>query len=114
MKNRKYIGELEEVIMLTIGILDADAYGLAIKKDSATRLARNVSMGAMHTGLYRLEDKGYVTSQLGEATSKRGGKPKRFYRVTMLGQQVLHDTMNSRRKLWGSIPEGVFNLTFSS
>ena len=110
VNNRKYIGELEEVIMLTIGILDSDAYGLAIKKEIASRLGRNVSMGAMHTGLYRLENKGYLTSHLGEATNKRGGKPKRYYRVTMFGQQALHDTMNSRKKLWAGIPKGVFNL----
>ena len=100
--------------MLTVGILDADAYGLAIKKEIASRLGRNVSMGAMHTGLYRLEEKGYLASHLGEATHKRGGKPKRYYRVTMFGQQALRDTMNSRKKLWEGIPEGVFNLNTST
>ena len=110
MSQRKYIGELEEVIMLTIGILDDQAYGLAIKKEIEDRLDRKVSMGAMHTGLYRLEKKGYLNSRLGEATSKRGGKPKRYFSVTMHGQQVLRDTMDDRTKLWKSIPEGVFQV----
>ena len=112
MGQRKYIGELEEVILLTVGILDDEAYGLAIKKDIEERLGRKVSMGALHTGLYRLEDKGYLNSTLGEATKMRGGKPKRYFRVTMTGQQVLQDTMNDRNKLWSSIPQGVFKLNF--
>lgn len=110
MKVRKHIGELEEIVMLTIGILDEDAYGLAIKMDIEQRLGRKVSMGAMHTGLYRLEKKGYLSSKLGEATSVRGGKPKRYYRVTMHGQQTLKETRDDRSKLWASIPEGVFQI----
>lgn len=110
MRGRKYIGELEEIIMLTIGILDEEAYGLAIKLDIEERLGRKVSMGAMHTGLYRLEKKGYLTSKLGEATSVRGGKPKRYYKVTMEGQETLKETRDDRSKLWSSIPEGVFQI----
>lgn len=113
MKGRKYIGELEEIIMLTIGILGEDAYGLAIKKEIDERLNRKVSMGAMHTGLYRLEKKGYLESWMGEATSVRGGKPKRYFKVTMHGQQVLKDTMDDRTRLWKSIPEGVFQITIA-
>ncbi|MEM6816065.1 MAG: helix-turn-helix transcriptional regulator [Bacteroidota bacterium] len=114
MGQRKYIGELEEVIMLTIGILEDGAYGLAIKREIDKRLNRKVSMGAMHTGLYRLEKKGYLTSRLGEATSIRGGKPKRYFTVTMHGQQVLKETMDDRKKLWQSIPEGVFQVDIAS
>lgn len=114
MKNRKYIGELEEVIMLTIGVLGEDAYGLAIKKEIESRLQRVVSMGALHTGLYRLEEKGLLSSWLGEATKTRGGKPKRYFQVTMYGQQVLKETGDSRNLLWKSIPDGVFQVKLSS
>lgn len=113
MSHRKYIGELEEVILLTVGILNEEAYGLAVKQDIEARLGRKVSMGALHTALYRLEQKGYLTSQLGEATRMRGGKPKRFYKVTMPGQQILKHTMNDRQKLWHSLPEGVFQVNFN-
>lgn len=113
MRGRKHIGELEEIIMLTIGVLDEEAYGLAIKKDIETRLKRSVSMGALHTGLYRLEEKGLLESTLGEATKVRGGKPKRYFKVTMHGQTILKETMDDRTKLWSSIPEGVFQINLN-
>jgi len=96
--------------MLTIGILNEQAYGLAIKKEIEERLGRKVSMGALHTGLYRLEEKGYLTSNLGEATKKRGGKPKRFFKVTAKGQNALKEVMDSRTALWNNIPKGVFQV----
>ena len=96
--------------MLTIGILNEEAYGLAIKNEIEKRLNRKVSMGALHTGLYRLEEKGFLNSALGEATKKRGGKPKRFYKVTMTGQNALREVMEDRAKLWKDIPAGVFQV----
>ena len=110
MNSRSNIGEFEEIVMLTIGILDQDAYGLAIKNEIEERLQRSVSMGALHTALYRLEGKGFLVSQLGEATKKRGGKPKRFFKVTAPGQKALKEVMESRQQLWNSIPNGVFEL----
>ena len=110
MSLRNHIGEFEEIVMLTIGILNEQAYGLAIKKEIEERLQRKVSMGALHTGLYRLEEKGYLISNLGEATKKRGGKPKRFFKVTAKGQNALKDVMDNRITLWKNIPEGVFQV----
>lgn len=110
MSLRHHLGEFEEIVMLTIGILNEDAYGLAIKNEIEDRLSRRVSMGALHTALYRLEEKDYLTSSLGEATKKRGGKPKRFYRVTMKGQNALKEVMDDRTKLWQNIPKGVFQV----
>lgn len=107
---RHHLGEFEEIVMLTVGVLGENAYGLAIKNEIEGRLNRSVSMGALHTGLYRLEEKGYLVSKLGEATNVRGGKPKRYFKVTASGQKVLKDTMENRQKLWKDIPEGVFQL----
>ncbi|MEM8895537.1 MAG: helix-turn-helix transcriptional regulator [Bacteroidota bacterium] len=108
--SKHQLGEFEEVVMLTIGILNEGAYGLAIKKEIEERLKRSVSMGALHTALYRLEDKGFLTSELGEATSVRGGKPKRFFKVTLPGQKELQQAMDDRQQLWKDIPTGVFEL----
>ena len=110
MSNKNNLGEFEEIVMLTIGILGEDAYGLAIKTEIESRLGRAVSMGALHTGLDRLEEKGYLRSKLGEATKVRGGKPKRFFQVTAKGQKVLKAMMENRQKLWKEIPEGIFKL----
>jgi PadR family transcriptional regulator PadR len=110
MLSRHNVGEFEEVVMLTIGILGESAYGLAIKSEIEQRLKRRVSMGALHTGLYRLEEKGYLKSKLGEATNVRGGKPKRFFKVTGKGQKVLKHVMEQRQNLWRDIPESVFKI----
>ena len=106
--SRRSLGEFEEVVMLTIGVLGENAYGLAIKSEIESRLKRSVGMGALHTGLYRLEEKGYLKSRLGEATKVRGGKPKRFFQVTGKGQKALKEMMEGRQKLWNDIREGVF------
>ena len=110
MGSRNNLGEFEEVVMLTMGILGDSAYGHAIKMQIENRLSRPVSMGALHTGLYRLEEKGYLNSKLGKATKTRGGKPKRFFQVTAKGQRVLKEMMDSRQGLWKDIPDGVFKL----
>ena len=69
------LGEFEEVVILTIGILNNEAYSVSIKDEIESRLSRNVSMGALHTALKRLEDKGYLKSFAGEATEERAGRP---------------------------------------
>lgn len=110
MISRNSLGEFEEIVMLTIGVLADNAYGLVIKLEIEKRLKRSVSMGALHTGLYRLEEKGYLRSRLGQPTKVRGGKPKRFFQVTAKGQKVLKEAMEGRQQLWKDIPDGVFKL----
>jgi PadR family transcriptional regulator PadR len=69
---KKYtLGEFEEVVILTIAILYNEAYGVSVKKEIESRLSRGVSMGALHTALVRLEDKGYIKSFNGEQTEDR-------------------------------------------
>lgn len=111
MSLRNNLGEFEEIVMLTIGVLRDEAYGLAIKNEIERRLKRPVSLGALHTGLYRLEEKGYLKSRLGDITPTRGGKPKRYFKVTAGGQKALKEVMDDRQDLWKSIPTGVFKVT---
>ena len=73
------------------------------------RLERSVSIGALQTVLRRLEDKGYLASELGEATKVRGGKRKRFFTVTNLGKKMLRDAKEQRLGLWNAVPEIVIN-----
>jgi PadR family transcriptional regulator, regulatory protein PadR len=107
------LGEFEEVVLLTVAVLYKDAYGIAIKRDIETRLKRGVSVGAMRTALSRLEKKGFVTSEFGEATKVRGGKRKRYFRVTPFGKKALDDVMESRQKLWSAIPSMAFEYNIS-
>lgn len=110
--NRKYLGEFEEVVILTIAILLEEAYGVAIREDLKQRLERNVSLGALHATLVRLEDKGYLSSQMGEATQKRGGRRKRYYEVTQAGKAALRESKETRNSLWDAIPEASFDISF--
>ena len=104
------IGEFEEVVLLTVAILYKNAYGISIKLDIEERLNRKVSVGAMRTALGRLEKKGLLESEFGEATAIRGGKRKRFYKVTPLGKTTLDQVMDTRRKLWEAIPSVAFEF----
>ena len=70
------LGEFEEVVMLTVAILQGDAYGISIIEEMEKRLDRKVSIGSLQTVLRRLEKKGYLKSEFGEATAVRGGKRK--------------------------------------
>lgn len=98
------MGEFEEIVLLTVAVLYKDAYGVSIKKEIESRLNRKVSIGALRTALKRLEKKGLLSSEFGEATQVRGGKRKRYYRVTPYGARVAEDMMEARRQLWNAIP----------
>ena len=102
---KHHLGEFEEVVMLTVAILHGEAYGVSIIEEIENRLKRSVSMCSLQTVLKRLEDKGYLTSELGEATSVRGGKRKRFFTVTNLGKDILKATKDQRMSLWSAIPD---------
>jgi DNA-binding PadR family transcriptional regulator len=95
-----YIGEFEELVLLTIVHLDKDSYGVAIKEDIEERGKRAISIGALHTTLTRLEEKGYITSWMGEPTPERGGRRKRFFEVTHRGKVELHNMKSLRDDLW--------------
>jgi DNA-binding PadR family transcriptional regulator len=108
---KKYqLGEFEEIVLLTIGILYKEAYGVSIKKEIETRLSRNVSMGAMHTALVRLEDKGYIKSIDGEPTEERLGRPRKYFQITALGKRALAYSKETREELWRAIPKVVLDF----
>jgi PadR family transcriptional regulator, regulatory protein PadR len=95
-----YIGEFEELVLLTIAVLGDDAYGVSIKEDIEVRSGRGISIGALHSTIARLEEKGFLKSFLGGATQERGGRRKRFYQLTNTGKSALHDIKNLRDELW--------------
>lgn len=101
---RFQLGEFEEIVLLTAAILQKDAYGVAIKDEIESRLKRDVSMGALHAALVRLEDKGYIKSVNGEVTEERAGRPRRYFQVTALGKKAMEYVRNTREELWRAIP----------
>lgn len=108
---KKYqLGEFEEVVILTIGILNNEAYSVSIKNEIEERLSRSVSMGALHTALKRMEDKGYVRSYSGESTDDRAGRPKRYFEITALGKKAIQHTKETRDQLWRAIPKAILRV----
>jgi PadR family transcriptional regulator, regulatory protein PadR len=112
---KKYqLGEFEEVVILTIGILNNEAYSVSIKIEIESRLSRSVSMGALHTALKRLEDKGYIKSFAGEATEERAGRPKRYFEITALGKKAMQYSKETRDQLWNAIPKAILRVNIAS
>ncbi|MEM1003511.1 MAG: helix-turn-helix transcriptional regulator, partial [Bacteroidota bacterium] len=90
MKKTK-MGEFEEIVLLTVIVLQEEAYGVIIKKELETRLNQTLSVGSIQSALKRMEQKGFLTSEFGEATKKRGGKRKRIYSATSYAHKVLNE-----------------------
>lgn len=99
------LGEFEELVLLTIAALVNEAYSVGICDELEKRTGRATKLGVVHSVLNRLEEKGYVKSSLGEATSVRGGKRKRFYSITSAGKAALLKSKEVRDQLWSLIPE---------
>lgn len=98
------LGEFEELVLLTIASLISEAYSVAICDDLQKRTGRSVKLGVVHAVLNRLEEKGLAKSKLGEATSTRGGKRKRYYTVTSAGKAALLKAKELRDQYWHLIP----------
>ena len=95
-----YIGEFEELVLLTVAVLGEDAYGVPIKQEIENRATRTISLGALHSTIARLEEKGFLKSYLGGATHERGGRRKRYFQLTPGGKAALRDIRNLRDELW--------------
>ncbi len=103
-----YLGEFEELVLLTIANLSDQAYGVAILNDISERANRKLSIGALHSTLTRLEEKEYITSYLGEPTNERGGRRKRYFELTDSAKSELANMKALRDQLWAGAN---FNLS---
>ena len=101
------IGEFEEIVLLLVAAQHDEAYGLSITKAIEEKLKRSVTMSSVHTALYRLEEKGFVQSRVGGATTERGGRRKRLFVISALGKAALKESREARNQLWGMIPKFV-------
>ena len=87
--SRDYLGEFEQMVLLSIMRLGREAYGLAIKDELESVAGRSPSSGALYTTLDRMERKGLVQSRAGASSSERGGRPRRYVKLTPAGQEML-------------------------
>ena len=95
MFSRDYLGEFEHIIVLALLRLEDRAYGVTVRQEIKSRTNRDVSIGAVYATLSRLETKGYVTSHRGDPTPERGGRSKRFFRVTAQGLAAVNRTQRA-------------------
>ncbi len=99
MPKGEHLGDLEELALLAVLRLGEDAYGGSVRRELARRAGRAVSVSTVYVTLIRLEEKGLVTSRVGEATTRRGGRPKRHFRATPEGVDALRTSEAARTSL---------------
>ena len=105
-----YLGEFEEIVLLAVAILHQEAYGYAISQQIETQTGRSVSLSAVHSALHRLEKKEFLISHLAGATTKRGGKRRRFFTMTTAGKAALHESRQVRQRMWALVPSVVWDI----
>jgi len=100
-----YLGELEELVLLTVGILYPEAYGVGVMDEIGKQAGRPLNISAVHSVLSRLEEKGFVTSKMSEPTPERGGRRKRIFLLTAAGKRALEEANEIRTQLFNQIPK---------
>ncbi|HKW96358.1 MAG TPA: helix-turn-helix transcriptional regulator [Bryobacteraceae bacterium] len=105
MSHRCYFGEFELLVMLALMRLGENAYGVPICREIEEHGRREVVVGSVYATLERLEKKGFVSSELGEPTAERGGRAKKYFRVTSRGVREVRDTRRALTNLWNGLPE---------
>jgi len=109
-----HLGNFEEIILLMVGILGEEAYAFKIADEVEIQTGRPVSIGAVHSTLTRLEEKGFLTSQFGKPSLERGGRRKRIYKVTAIGRRTLDASRQLKQSLWDQYPDIAVNFIFNS
>lgn len=99
------LGEFEELVLLIVGVIYPEAYGLSIREEIISQTKRKVAIGAVHSALSRLQEKGFLKSELAEATHERGGRRKRLFSITASGKRALERNHELRNGLYNQIPE---------
>jgi DNA-binding PadR family transcriptional regulator len=108
------LGDFEEVILLIAGILGEKAYSFKIAEEFKSQTDRSASIGAVHSTLSRLENKGFLKSEMGESTAERGGRRKRIFTITTYGRRVLQESKDFKVSLWNQYPDFVsVNLKYT-
>jgi PadR family transcriptional regulator PadR len=105
MTKRGYLGEFELVVLLALMRLGDDAYGVPISTEIEQQCGREVALGSVYATLERLEGKGLVSSNLGEPTAERGGRAKRYFRITKKGLREVRDARRALINLWRGLPD---------
>ncbi len=107
-----HLGEFEELVLLTVGILQGEAYGITVMDEIEKHTDRKPSVSTIHSTLNRLEKKGFIESYKGGASATRGGRSKRLYRLNAEGQAALQKARSQRERLWNLLPDTLLKYAF--
>ncbi|MEO8472662.1 MAG: PadR family transcriptional regulator [Chryseolinea sp.] len=108
---RTSLGEFEEIVLLIVASLNSDAYGVTVTQEIERQTGRSAGFNTVHTTLQRLETKGLISSKMGGATTERGGRRKRYFKVTALGGKTIMELKALREKLWQGLPPKIIGLS---
>jgi PadR family transcriptional regulator PadR len=101
---RQFLTDFELMILLAILRVGEDAYGVPIAREIEATGKRTVLLGAVYAALDRLQEMGLVASSVGDPTPERGGRAKRFFRVTSKGLKAIKDAQRSLIAMWTNVP----------
>ena len=104
MSARGHFGEWELLVLLAVMRLGDDAYGVPICREIERQTGREVAVGSVYATLERLAEKGFVSSRLGDPTAERGGRARRYFRVTAGGIREIRETRRVLTRLWSDLP----------
>lgn len=107
MGKDSFIGEFEQMLLLAVMALGEDAYGVRLMEELESRVGRNVSRGSVYVTLDRMEDKGWIASELSGSRPERGGRPRRIVSVTSEGLAVLRKSRAALLELWDGLEEAL-------
>ncbi len=93
------LGSLEHIVLLAVMRLGSNAYGMTVRREIEDATGRSISIGAVYATLARLESKGFIDSFSGEPTAERGGRAKRYFRITAAGLGALRNTQEIIHKM---------------
>jgi PadR family transcriptional regulator, regulatory protein PadR len=102
---RAHLAEFELMVLLAVIRLGENAYGVPISREIEARTGREAALGSVYAALERMEDKRFVQSRLGERTAERGGRAKRYFRVTAQGLRAVRDSQRALTALWHGLPQ---------
>ena len=103
MSRNEFLGEFEQIVLLTVARLRSNAYGMAIRQEIEGRVGRSIAIGSVYAALDRMERKGFLTSDVGDPTPVRGGRAKRYYALQGPGAEALHRSRDVLSGLWDGL-----------
>jgi PadR family transcriptional regulator PadR len=105
MRTENLLSSFELMVLLALIRVGDDAYGVPISREIETQSKRPVSMGSIYAALARLENKGFVRSEMGDPTAERGGRAKKYFKVTASGLREVREVKGTLARLWNGLPD---------